>query len=174
MSKIYIKEITQMANEELTNVSSEEMLGTDTDYVQAINELKANSVSKTEYSKLRAENKKLLDALVNGQQIDLPKEETPDIAELRKKLFNKDGNLSNLEYVETTLKLREALIEAGERDPFLPYGDRVTVTAEMYDKAQAVADGLQECVDFADGDSGIFTAQLQRITKDVLPGRRVR
>lgn len=164
-----------MANEELTNANrSEEMLDTDTDYVAAINELKANTVSKTEYSKLRAENKKLLDALVNGQQIDLPKEEKPDIAELRKKLFNKDGNLSNLEYVETTLKLREALIEAGERDPFLPYGDRVTVTAEMYDKAQAVADGLQECVDFADGDSGIFTAQLQRITKDAVPYRRVR
>ena len=161
-----------MANEELTNVSSEEMLGTDTDYVAAINELKANSVSKTEYSKLRAENKKLLDALVNGQQIDLPKEEPVDVNELRKKLFNKDANLNNLEYVDTALKLRNALIEQGERDPFLPVGDRVSETAEMYDIAQRVADGLQECVDFADGDSGIFTAQLQRITKDTPIKRR--
>lgn len=159
-------------NEELTNVSSEEMLGTDTDYVQAINELKANTVSKTEYSKLRAENKKLLDALVNGQQIDLPKEEPVDVNELRKKLFNKDANLTNLEYVDTALKLRNALIEQGERDPFLPVGDRVNETAEMYDIAQRVADGLQECVDFADGDSGIFTAQLQRITKDTPIKRR--
>ena len=159
-------------NEELTNVSSEEMLGTDTDYVAAINELKANSVSKTEYSKLRAENKKLLDALVNGQQIDLPKEEPVNVDELRKKLFNKDANLNNLEYVDTALKLRNALIEQGERDPFLPVGDRVSETAEMYDIAQRVADGLQECVDFADGDSGIFTAQLQRITKDTPIKRR--
>lgn len=163
-----------MANEELTNVSSEEMLGTDTDYVAAINELKANSVSKTEYSKLRAENKKLLDALVNGQQIDLPKEEKPDIAELRKKLFNKDGNLSNLEYVDTALKLRNALIEQGERDPFLPYGEKVQETAEQHDKAEQVANVLKECVDFADGDSGIFTAELQRRTKDVMPYRRSR
>ena len=161
-----------MANEELTNVSSEEMLGTDTDYVAAINELKANSVSKTEYSKLRAENKKLLDALVNGQQIDLPKEEPVNVDELRRKLFNKDANLTNLEYVDTALKLRNALIEQGERDPFLPVGDRVSETAEMYDIAQRVADGLQECVDFADGDSGIFTAQLQRITKDTPIKRR--
>lgn len=161
-------------NEESTNVSGTEMSEVDADYVAAIQELQNNSVSKEEYQKLRRENKKLLDALVNGQQIETPKEEKPDIAELRKKLFNKDGNLSNLEYVETALKLRNALMDAGERDPFLPYGDRVTVTAEMCDKAQAVADGLQECVDFADGDSGIFTAQLQRITKDVLPGRRVR
>ena len=159
-------------NEELTNVSSEEMLDTDSDYVAAINELKANTVSKTEYSKLRAENKKLLDALVNGREIDLPKEEKVDVDELRKKLFNKDANLSNLEYVDTALKLRNALIEKGERDPFLPVGDRVSETAEMYDIAQRVADGLQECVDFADGDSGIFTAQLQRITKDTPIKRR--
>lgn len=153
-------------NEELTNVSGTEMSEAETDYVAAIQELQNNSVSKTQYEKLRNENKKLLDALVSGQKIDLPKEEKPDVDELRKKLFNKDANLSNLEYVDTALKLRNALIEKGERDPFLPVGDRVNETAEMYDIAQRVADGLQECVDFADGDSGIFTAQLQRITKD--------
>lgn len=153
-------------NEELTNVSGTEMSEAETDYVAAIQELQNNSVSKTQYEKLRTENKKLLDALVSGQKIDLPKEEKPDVDELRKKLFNKDANLSNLEYVDTALKLRNALIEKGERDPFLPVGDRVSETAEMYDIAQRVADGLQECVDFAEGDSGIFTAQLQRITKD--------
>ena len=144
----------------------------DLDYGAAIQELQKNTVSKETYNKLQTETKKLLVALVNGQQIDIEPEEKPDINELRRKLFDKDGNLSNLEYIDTALKLRKALIDAGERDPFLPYGDRVNVTAELYDKAQAVADGLQECVDFADGDSGIFTAQLQRITKDVLPGRR--
>lgn len=153
-------------NEELTNVSGTETSEAETDYVAAIQELQNNSVSKTQYEKLRTENKKLLDALVSGQKIDLPKEEKPDVDELRKKLFNKDANLSNLEYVDTALKLRNALIEKGERDPFLPVGDRVNETAEMYDIAQRVADGLQECVDFAEGDSGIFTAQLQRITKD--------
>ena len=159
-------------NEELTNVSGAEMSEAETDYVAAIQELQNNSVSKSQYEKLRNENKKLLDALVNGQQIDLPKEEPADINELRKKLFNKDADLNNLEYVETALKLRDALIKQGERDPFLPVGDRVTETAEMYDTAQRVAEGLQECVDFAEGDSGIFTAQLQRITKDTPIKRR--
>ena len=161
-----------MTNEELTSVSAENVTDTDIDYIEALNELKSSTVSKTEYSKLRAENKKLLDALVNGQQIDLPKEEPVNVDELRRKLFNKDANLTNLEYVDTALKLRNALIEQGERDPFLPVGDRVSETAEMYDIAQRVADGLQECVDFADGDSGIFTAHLQRITKDTPIKRR--
>lgn len=163
-----------MTNEELNSVSSEDIIDSEQDYVQAINDLKSNTVSKEQYQKLRSENKKLLDALVNGQQIETPKEEKADIAELRKKLFNKDGNLSNLEYVETTLQLRNALIENGDTDPFLPYGDKVDITNDMRDKADRVAEALQECVDFADGDSGIFTAQLQRITKDVLPGRRAR
>lgn len=170
--KFNLKENIMENNEILTSASSEEMLDTDSDYVAAINELKQNTVSKTEYTKLRAENKKLLDALVNGREIDLPKEEKVDVNDLRKKLFNKDANLSNLEYVDTALKLRTALIEQGERDPFLPVGDRVSETTEMYDIAQRVADGLQECVEFADGDSGIFTAQLQRITKDTPIKRR--
>lgn len=151
-------------NEELTNVSGTEMSEAETDYVAAIQELQNNTVSKTQYEKLRSENKKLLDALVNGEHVELPKEEKADVNELRRKLFTQD--LSNYDYVDTALKLRNALIENGERDPFLPCGDKVQETAEMYEKSQAVADGLQYCIDFAEGDSGIFTAQLQRITKD--------
>lgn len=144
-------------------------LDTAPDYISAIKEMKANSVDRSVYDKLKSENKQLLDALINGQQIDLPKEEPVDVNELRKELFNKDGHLTNLEYVSKALKLRDALIEQGERDPFLPYGDRVNLTAEHYDKAEQVATVLKECVDFADGDSGIFTAELQRRTKDVMP-----
>ena len=159
-------------DENLINVSGEEMSGTDTDYVAAINELKANTVSKTEYAKLRSENKKLLDALVSGKEIDIPQEKPANVDELRKKLFNKDSDLSNLEYVDTALKLRNALIEKGERDPFLSVGTHVSETTEMYEKAQNVADLLQDCIDFADGDSGVFTARYQSVVKDtMIPGR---
>ena len=37
------------------------------DYINAIKDLKQNSVNRSEYEKLRAENKKLIDAVVNGQ-----------------------------------------------------------------------------------------------------------
>lgn len=147
-------------------------VGTDADnidYISAISEMKKNSVTRESYDKLKSENKQLLDALVNGKEIEIKREEPVDIAKLRKDLFNKDGHMSNLEYVSTALKLRDALIEKGERDPFLPYGDKVNLTAEHYDKAETVATVLKECVEFADGDSGIFTAELQRRTKDVMP-----
>lgn len=142
-------------------------------YIQAINELKASTISIEKYNQLRGENKKLLDALVKGEQIDLPKEEKPDIQALRNKLFNNNNDLTNLEYIDTALKLRTALIESGERDPFLPTGDKVDLTSDIVDKANGVADGLQAIVDFADGDSGIFTAQYQRVVKDSgIPTRR--
>lgn len=156
--------------EEVKSVSGEEMLGTDTDYVAAIEELQKTTVSKESYEKVRAENKRLLDALVKGEKIEAPAPVSVD--ELRKKLFG-GQELTNLEFVDTTLKLRNALIERGEPDPFLPVGDKVKTTADTYESAHAVAQVLQECVDFAQGDSGIFTAELQRRTKDVpIPIRR--
>lgn len=159
-----------MANEQIETL--EEM--NNEQYIQAIEEMKASTVSKEAYNKLRAENKKLLEALVSGQEIPTTPEEKPSIDELRKQLFDVDGNMSNLQYVETALSLRDSLIEAGERDPFLPYGDKVDITADTIATAEKVAAALKEMVDFAEGDSGVFTAEYQRRVKDVaIPrGRR--
>lgn len=158
--------------EEITSVSSETTVPDGVDYVAAINELKQNSVSKAQYEKLQGENKKLLDALVSNKQIDVPAEKPADIKELRKNLFNNESGLSNLEYVENALKLRKALMDAGERDPFLPVGSKVQPDYDMVAKAEAVAKGLQEMVDFADGDSGIFNAEYQRRVVDTMPMRQ--
>ena len=158
-------------NENLNGVSQQENVNDSIDYIEALKEMKQNSVDRASYDKLRSENKQLLDALVNGKDIDIKKEEPVDISKLRKDLFNKDKQMSNLDYVSNALKLRDAIIERGERDPFLPYGDKVSLTAEHYEKAEQVATVLRECVEFADGDSGIFTAELQRRTKDSMPYR---
>lgn len=135
-------------------------------YIAAIEEMKANTVSRDAYNKLRNENKQLLDALVSGKELPQEPEVKPTIGELRKKLFSGE-DMSNLEYVETALALRNSLIEAGERDPFLPYGDKVDLTSEQIANADKVAAGLQEMVDFAEGDSGVFSAEYQRRVKDV-------
>ena len=148
-----------------TNIETVEEMNNE-QYIAAIEDLKASTVSKDVYNKLRAENKKLLDALVSGEQLPAAPEEKPDIKELRKKLFGEE-QLSNLEYIQTALSLRNSLIEAGERDPFLPYGDKVDITSEQIETAQKVADNLQEMLDFAEGDSGVFTAEYQRRVKDI-------
>ena len=43
------------------------------DYIAAINELKQNTVDRQKYDQLKAENKRLLDSIVNGQEIDIRK-----------------------------------------------------------------------------------------------------
>ena len=135
-------------------------------YIAAIEEMKANTVSRDAYNKLRNENKQLLDALVSGKELPQEPKEKPTVTDLRKKLFGGE-EMSNLEYIETALSLRDSLIEAGERDPFLPYGDKVDITSEQIANAEKVAAGLREMVDFAEGDSGVFSAEYQRRVKDV-------
>ena len=142
------------------------------DYIDQIKKLKENSVSKDDYDKLRLDNKRLIDALANGTQIEgvvEPKVSAVDkINELRTKLFSKGNNLNNLEYCKTAVELRDALIENGERDAFLPFGHNVIATESDIETANRVATIMKECIDYADGDSDIFTNELQRRTVDVV------
>ena len=152
----------------LTNVSGE--VG-NTDYIAAIKELKENSVDRAKYEALRADNKRLLDAVVNGQTVENTVKPQVDIQDLRNELFNKEYQ-TNIQYVKNALKLRTALIESGEPDPFLPYGSKIVPTDEDIATANRVAAVLQEGVDYADGDSAIFTNEVQRRTVDTAPRRK--
>ena len=145
----------------------------ETDYVAAIEEMKRNTVSREQFDKMKQENKRLLDALTSGQTIE-QKVEAPakkTVAELANALMN--GSSNNLNYCKTALELRERMMEEGMDDPFVPRGQKISPTREDYELAQRVADGIQSCIDYADGDSELFTQELQRITKDTkIPTRR--
>ena len=142
------------------------------DYIAQIKNLKENSVSKDDYDKLRLDNKRLIDALANGTQLEGKVEPKIDAVEninnLRKKLFSKGSNLNNLEYCKTAVELRDALIENGEKDPFLPFGHNVLATDSDYESAERVANVMRECIDYADGNDDVFTNELQRRTVDVV------
>ena len=162
----------RMADETNNSVSQQENLDDTSQYIEAIKEMKANSVSKQAYDKLREENKQLLDSLINGKEIEIPKQREPvDIDKIRSKLFDEDRPLSNLEYVSNALKLRDALLERGERDPFLPYGQNISPTDEDITKAERVATVMKECIEYADGDSELFTNELMRRTNDAMPAK---
>ena len=141
------------------------------DYIDQIKKLKESSVSKDDYNKLKADNKKLIDALANGTQLEGKVEPKIDAVEninnLRKKLCGKGNNLNNLEYCKTAVELRDALIENGENDPFLPFGHNVIATDSDIETANRVATVMKECIDYADGDSDIFTNEMQRRTVDI-------
>ena len=158
-------------NEEKENLQSESAEnGEEFDPVQAINELKQNSVTKDEYNKVKGERDKYLKALIDGNQVSNEVKKDPvDIDKLRKELFDENSELSNLEYAQKALQLREALIDAQGVDIFVGKGSKLVPTNEDYEAAQKVADAFQSCIDVAEGDPEIFTRELMRITKDAAP-----
>lgn len=141
------------------------------DYLAAIKELKEKSVDRSEYDKLRAENKRLIDAVVNGQpgqeEQVVVKHTKEQIDELRNDLFNSPRELNNLEFITKTMELREALMENGEPDPFLPVGKQISPTRDDIEGAEKVAQVYKECIEYAEGDSEVFTNELMRRTRDV-------
>lgn len=144
------------------------------DYLEAIKSLKQNSVDKALYDKVKAENKKLLDSIVNGTEValDVKKQEEPTIQELRERVFN-NPNQTNLEYVTNVLKLRERLIEEGNDDPFIASSSQYSPTNADYERANRVATILQDMVDTADGDSAVFLNEYQRRVKEVnIPNKK--
>ena len=154
-----------MQEEKELNVSGEKVEDMTPDYLAAINELKQNSVNREDYNKLKAENKKLLDSIVNGTPVEVQSPQRKSIEELRAAYLKEDQ--TNIEYISNTLKLREALIAEGKPDPFLPIGEQILPTDEDIAAANKVASVLQECVDYAEGDSAVFTNELQRRLVDV-------
>lgn len=158
-----------MADETRTEEQEQEI-----DYVQALTELRDSTVPKEQYAKLKEENARLLKSLIDGETIEADAASSgPDVENLRSELFSGDAQLTNLEYVTKALELRDALIEQGKPDPFLPAGHQITPTAADIEAANRVAKVMKECVDAAEGDSTIFTSLLMRATVDVpMPTRK--
>ena len=149
-----------MQEEKELNVSGEKVEDMTPDYLAAINELKQNSVNREDYNKLKAENKKLLDSIVNNVPVEVQSPQRKSIEELRAAYLKEDQ--TNLEYISNALKLREALISEGKPDPFLPIGEQILPTDEDIAAANKVASVLQECVDYADGNPEVFNDEFKR------------
>lgn len=153
--------IDETQNNETGNVEN-----TTENYIAAIKELKEKTVDRKEYEKVVADNKKLLDSVINGSTTEQTEEQPKEsVEDLRKSIFG--GELNNLDYAIKTLELRKQLIESGQADPFLPVGHQIAPTDEDVACANKVAEVLQECIDYAEGDAQVFTNELQRRTIDV-------
>lgn len=160
----------------LPSESSQEIVNDSNYYISAIKEMKQNSVSREQYEKVQQENKELINALINGSNApteqDQPQITQQDISKMREELYSKqaaDKGFTNLEYIEKTLELRDAIISKGGIDPFLPIGKGVDLTNEDYEAAEFTAQQFKECIEIADGNSEVFTAELMRRTVDNSP-----
>ena len=155
-----------MENEQLEQQQTE-----DIDYIETIQKLKESTVSRAEYEKLKGENKKLLNAVLEGGEaaaaVTQPKRSADEI---RKELFGEEAaDLTNLQFAQKALELREAVMSEGGIDPFVPQGHKILADDSDFAAANKVAEALQSCIDYADGNNAIFTNELMRITADLSP-----
>lgn len=134
------------------------------DYIAEIQKLKESTVSKEQYQRLLEDNKRLIQSLASGERGEA-EGASAGVEELRKKLSNPE-DMTNLKYITAALELREKVMETGGDDPFLPNGTHARATAADREAAERVAAVMQECVDAADGNDGVFTAQLMARTYD--------
>lgn len=136
-------------------------------YIDTINEMKKNSVPRSELDKYKDENKKLLESLVNGTAaIEQERVEAkPTIAELRNKLYGKGcENLTDIEYVSNLVQLREALLEETGTDYAAPTGSHISADYADLQSAEKVHQGLKHCLEVAQGNQEVFFQELTRIT----------
>ena len=156
------KEILNMFVPEEENVIVEDNTP---DYINEIQRLKETTVSKEDYNKLKADNKKLITALSNGTTIEgkvEPKVSPVEkIQNLRKELFGSESNsMNDLDMVSKMLELRKEIIDNGGTDPFLPKGHKVRITDNDKECANRVARVLTECVEDAEGSNRRFMSNV--------------
>lgn len=141
-------------------------------YLDSINKLKSNTVSKDEYNKLAEENKTLLDSIVNGQKYAAAESDSaPKYTkeELVKKMLT-PGIKSN-EFVDTALKFRELVIEETGKDPFVASGHYIQPSPDAQESANRAGEVFAQCLESSSGNSTLFTQGLQNRINDVrLPG----
>lgn len=140
-------------------------------YIEQLAKLKASSVSKEEYDKLKADNKQLLETLFNGaspapsqdqgDKVD-PKARETEIQALRDELYGGRYEGTDLDYATKTLRLRKLIMDSGKPDPAVSSGQKTAPEEYDYENCQSVCDQIQECIDYANGDDALFRAEMMR------------
>ena len=161
-----------MEKEQERNDTNNENNEQEQDYIEAIQNLKDNTVSKEQYEKLRAENKKLLNAVLNDQKaekeepVETVEQLQNDLRKIKSELANaQEKGMSNLEFTSKALKYREKAMKLGLQDPFVP--NTPTGPEENdFRSAERVAEVLQKCVDESKGNPATFRNLFEQAVRD--------
>ena len=148
--------------EQTTSESGNDGMDT-SQYISAINEMRNNSVSRDKYNKLKEDNRQLLDALINGGQIEVPTAEEKKSAqelvnEFHELAGRKKGKPMDVEFSEKLLEVRDAFLEETGEDLFLPSNP----TDVDYKNAQDVEAFFRTCLEAADGNNDVFEREMSR------------
>lgn len=159
---------------EQTNESStlQETPGANTEIleVEALNQLKKqNDILMQQNAELNEAKKKYYDSILNNSVVET--NETPEPVDIDSLIIKlKSGELTNREYIETALDIRDAMIEQEGVDPFLASGVKAEIKDTDYATADKVAEQLRQLVNDSNGDDAAFLSLYQsRVVDPNLP-----
>lgn len=149
------------------NTVVENVENNDTDYIETIKQLKENSVSKEQYLRLKEENKKLISSLANGTAYDGGSSsdiKPVSLEELTDSFYKDYKKMSNREFAERMLEIRNRTLKETGKDLFMPSDVSYIPTQDDINTVNALVEGLQNCIDYANGNDSVFNSELDRIT----------
>lgn len=144
--------------------------GMEQDYLEQIQQLKNSTVSREAYDKMRDENKKLLETIINGGQMEAPAENTNiDYNKLlHETIFEKKSD--NLGYVEAFVTAYEAAAKEGIKYA-MPFGPKAEYGEMDEETCDFTAKKLREIIDKANGSEKAFNFLLDQEMVDNMPAR---
>lgn len=149
-------------NEQKDVVSPETV---ENDMAAAFAEAKKNTVPKQDYDKVVKMNQQLTQQLINNQSVEVVDKPEFDLAAECKKL-NSDveshKHITNLEYAERSIAIRNAALEKGYRDPILSTDPKSVPSEEEVAARTAVWSIMEDCVKEANGDPTLFNALMRK------------
>lgn len=148
-----------MPEEIINNEQLENSMEGEVSAVDIITEMRQNTVPKDKYNKVMEENQKLMRALANGETVQVEAPKKPTALQLHYEWLDQEGK-SSIQIAKDTLALRDAMLDEGFRDPFLPNGKDFVPEAQDIKDAEDVAALLQWSIDGANGNSGVFNSLL--------------
>lgn len=127
------------------------------------------NAAREEMQKMADDNKTIMKQLLEGGTVQQEPEDTRSIVDVIKNM-RRDG-ISECEWAKEALAYRKKCIDQGYGDPFVGRGDKYQPDEREQEKADNLANGLQHCIDYAEGDDRLFRSELDRITADIAGGR---
>ena len=149
--------------EDVETVETKELSGKEaaTKFITEVKEVKDTMVSKEELEAMKAERDKLKHALLTGVT-NIDSEPLKSAEDLRKDYAGAiKAGVPNLRGFETALKLRQAVINETDKDPFMSEAlDRIDPNF-----GERVAEGIQSMIEECDNRPEVFTALLSKNLK---------
>lgn len=167
------------ANQDINNVDA-----------KYISELKANSVNKDEYEKLKKRYEDVVKASIERRPVDNDVDNDKDVDYVKmqelthKNLFGKQKPMSNLEYWKNVLNYRKSVLSNSGRDVFIQQTDSTKrydrqlgkdvivndihiPTLDEQETANRIATQMQAIVDEANNDGSDFDRLYSRYVRGI-------